>query len=361
MTPTTPAFDGLVMAALEQSPSRIPVILGPCGAGRTSILHRIRKHLGESACQYVALEQVVSTPERFLNALTGQSPFGWVPGGTGADGPEAAYRGVRECFDQARAPGGAPATFLLDEALELRGFENFPGLRRVMADTLSSLADSPNRFVLTSRFVSRALTLLGNGSDRFVVMHAPAVSGPALAADLLRLPGVRLDTAEDFSRVIVALSDGRVAYAYAIVGALGQAGVCAEDPVSAFAALLSPGGALAIRCRDSYEFRLYRARGYGALKAILGILSEEEPLTLTEISQRMHRTPGSTKDYIGWLENVDLVAVHRKRYSFADPVLRLWVRLHTACDAPNDDRVSEEVQRYALTRLSGSEPRDTTS
>ena len=34
---------------------------------------------------------------------------------------------------------------------------------------------------------------------------------------------------------------------------------------------------------------------------------EEEPLTLTEISLRLRRTPGSTKDYLSWLEDVDLV------------------------------------------------------
>ncbi len=63
------------------------------------------------------------------------------------------------------------------------------------------------------------------------------------------------------------------------------------------------------QCGFCYELRLHRARGYGALKAILEILAEEEGLTLTEISQRLQRTPGSTKDYLSWLEDVDLVDV----------------------------------------------------
>ena len=45
------------------------------------------------------------------------------------------------------------------------------------------------------------------------------------------------------------------------------------DPVAALAALMAPTGRLAARCRESYEMRLQRARGYGALKAILGILA----------------------------------------------------------------------------------------
>ena len=48
----------------------------------------------------------------------------------------------------------------------------------------------------------------------------------------------------------------------------------AIDPVAALAALFAPDGRLTARCRESYEFRLHRARGYGALKAILGVLAE---------------------------------------------------------------------------------------
>ena len=90
-------------------------------------------------------------------------------------------------------------------------------------------------------------------------------------------------------------------------------------------------------CRYSYELRLHRARGYGALKAILDILAVEEPLTLTEISIRLKRTPGSTKDYLSWLEDVDLVASKQKRYSFTDPLLRLWVSLHCRPVPPSVD------------------------
>jgi DNA-binding IclR family transcriptional regulator len=93
--------------------------------------------------------------------------------------------------------------------------------------------------------------------------------------------------------------------------------------------------------------RLHRARGYGALKAILEILSEQEPLTLTDVAQRMGRTPGSTKDYLSWLEDVDLVAVHRKRYRYRDPLLRLWVRLHCHSAPPTVEMVDREVRQFA--------------
>ena len=105
------------------------------------------------------------------------------------------------------------------------------------------------------------------------------------------------------------------------------------------------------QCGFCYELRLHRARGYGALKAILEILAEEEGLTLTEISHRLQRTPGSTKDYLSWLEDVDLVSSLQKRYSFADPLLRVWVRLHCRPSAPSEDDLAREMHRYALPRL----------
>jgi hypothetical protein len=149
---------------------------------------------------------------------------------------------------------------------------------------------------------------------------------------------------------VQVLTDGRAAYVRAIGDAMAQMGPGA-DPITALTSLLSVGGALDRWCCFCYELRLHRARGYGALKAILDILADEEPLTLTEISLRLHRTPGSTKDYLSWLEDVDLVTSRQKKYTFTDPLLRLWVSLHCRPTPPTTDEVAREVQRYALARL----------
>jgi hypothetical protein len=123
------------------------------------------------------------------------------------------------------------------------------------------------------------------------------------------------------------------------------------DPVAALTDLLAPGGTLFASCRFCYELRLHRARGYGALKAILEVLAAEEPLTLTEVAHRLHRTPGSTKDYLSWLEDVDLVESRQKRYRFSDPLLRLWVRLHCRPAPIPDEDLAREVHAYAMGRL----------
>src|SRR6187455_1355786 len=354
MTGTPTGFDRRVQSALDATPSRIPVILGGCGTGRTSLLLRLRDRIGRSAAQYIDVERCATTPERFLTAVTSISPFRWHGGDTVPASAREAFDALLAFFDTARAPGGEPCTFLLDEILELRTFESFPGLRHVIRELIDALADSPNHFVLTTRYVARAHRLLRDATARFEVMHVTSLQ-PSDVTDVLApvfggYERMATDDRDYLGRAVQALTDGRVAYVRAIGNEMGQhAGT--SDPISALTALLSPDGALAQWCRFCYELRLHRARGYGALKAILDILAEEEGLTLTEISQRLQRTPGSTKDYLSWLEDVDLVVSRQKRYSYVDPMLRVWVRLHCRPMPPTDDEVAREVHHYALPRL----------
>jgi hypothetical protein len=221
-----------------------------------------------------------------------------------------------------------------------------------MRDLLEVLTDSPNRFVLTTRYVSRGQRWLREATARFEVMPMPTLD-PAAVQEALAASIDEQATPEDRDAVIAAahaLTTGRAAYVQAMADQLAEMGRGA-DPVSALTALLSPEGRLNHRCHANYELRLHRARGYGALKAILEILAETEPLTLTEISHRLQRTPGSTKDYLSWLEDVDLVQARQKRYTFTDPLLRLWVRLYCRPFPPSPDDVVREVQQYALARL----------
>jgi hypothetical protein len=375
MVPERPALERRVLAALEGSAGngpRIPVVLGGCGSGRTSLLLRLRDLIGRTQAQYIDVERVATTPERFLQAVREASPFpGLAAHGSGSGDPGArdAFDATLAFLDTARASGMAPATFLLDEFLELRTFESFPGLRSVLRDLLGAFASSGNRFVLTTRYAARAHRLLRDAPSQFEIINVAPLSAAEIRATL---PGTHADdhlraTAEteaeverhrdELARLVQALSDGRPSYARAIAEtATAIAPRGAADPVSALAALLAPGGQLAENCHFCYELRLHRARGYGALKAILEVLAQEEPLTLTEIAQRLRRTPGSTKDYLSWLEDVDLIVARQKRYSFADPMLRLWVRLHCHSVPPGDEDITRELHQYVMARLPHAEP-----
>ena len=280
-------------------------------------------------------------------------PAGDIPSGT-----RAAFDATLEFFATARTSGGQPITFFLDEFLELRTFESFPGLRRVLSDFIDCISLSGNRFVLTSRYSVRTLRLLRDRSARFEVIHMPPLSvedtidlvGPAAAAD-----------AQDADYVARSRAGPDRRPAGLRVRARRRARRRCANTAAAIrsarsSSLLAPDGRLSKQCSFCYELRLHRARGYGALKAILEILGEEEGLTLTEISLRLQRTPGSTKDYLSWLEDVDLVTSRQKRYSFSDPLLRVWVRLHCRPSAPSEDDVAREVHRYAMPRLPQHEP-----
>ena len=367
MIPERPSLERRVLAALDGSQGsgpRIPVLLGGCGSGRTSVLLRLRDLIGRASSQYIDIERIATTPERFLQSMRDASPFPAHPyGQDGATGPGAreAFDASLAFFDTARGPGNEPATFLLDEFLELRTFESFPGLRTVLRDLVGMLAASGNRFVLTTRYSARAHRLLRDAPSQFEIIHVAPLSPAEIRATVVsghETHGEEDDRLRDeLVQLVHALSDGRPAYARLITdtaAAMDARG--ASDPVSALAALLAPGGALSNACRFCYELRLHRARGYGALKAILDVLAEEEPLTLTEIALRLRRTPGSTKDYLSWLEDVDLIVSRQKRYSYADPMLRLWVRLHCRPTPPADEDIAREVHAYVLSHLPAAEP-----
>ena len=347
-----------ITAALEASPARIPVLLGGSGSGRSTLLQQMRDRVGRTSVQYVDVERTATTPERFLRAIVAASPF--PVSDASPQGPRAAFDAALAFFGRARTAASEPATFLLDEFLELRTFESFPGLRQVLNNLVDGLAASGNRFVLTSRYVARALRLLRDRTARFEVIHMPPLS----VEDTLDILGPTTvggahdaHEADQLARTVQALADGRPAYTRALTDELAAmrdqpgTGNGVNDPIGALAAVLAPEGRLAKQCGFCYELRLHRARGYGALKAILEILADEEGLTLTDISHRLQRTPGSTKDYLSWLEDVDLVTSRQKRYNFTDPLLRVWVRLHCRASAPTEDDLAREVHRYALPRL----------
>ena len=346
-----------VRAALDATPARIPVVIGGCGTGRSTLLQRIQDELGVNVCQYINAESVALTPEGLLHAIIDGSdyvlPSTNSPALNSRQSPRTSFNALLEFFNHEHRRNGPTPTFLIDEVLDIRTLESFPGLRGVMRELFESLAESPNRFVLTSRFVNRTLRSLKDLSGQFEVIQLPPLTASEAITSLERY-GVGQTAGErsDIGRMVHALTDGRAAYVSLLTSALAATnGASGGDPVSSLTGQMAPGTSLWWRCRFSYELRLHRARGYGSLKGILAILAHDEPQTLTEIANKLGRTPGSTKDYLSWLEDVDLVQSRQKRYSYTDPILRLWVRLHAQSKPPTEMDLAREVQEYAVQRL----------
>ncbi len=345
-----PNVEHRVITSLDAG--RIPVLLGGCGSGRTSLLLRLAQVLGADRSQYLDIAAAATTPERCYAAIMACSRVtadGLPPAVSSA---RAGFEAVMDFFDRA---GGGHATFLLDEFLDVRTFESFPGLRHVQRELVTRLAESPSRFVLASRFTTRVHRLLRDAPSRFEVIHVPPFETADVQAMTGKIDGGNRQAVEGVAPAVTALAAGSPFAAHALLSALTSM-TGAGDPVAALAASFAPDGALTARCRECYELRLHRARGYGALKAILGVLAETEPLNLTEISHQLRRTPGSTKDYLSWLEDVDLITVRGKRYSFTDPLVRLYVRLYGRPVLPTDDDIVREVGTYAKTRLPPTTP-----
>ena len=253
-----------VLASLDAAPSRVPVVLGGCGTGRTTLLHGVADRLGRTSCQYVDVERAASTPERFYHAVVSSSPF--VDPGV-ARGEITTPSSARDAFDRtlafcqrARTPDGQPATFLLDEVLELRTFENFPGLRQVLRELVQAVADSPNRFMCSSRYVARAHRVLRDAAARFEVVHLPPLAVADVAAMLPPGEGMSAPDRDDLAATIHALADGRAAYVRAIGDMTASMSQRGGDPISAMTALLTSDGTLTAWCGYRYEIRLHRAR-----------------------------------------------------------------------------------------------------
>lgn len=341
-----------VLAVLASPTPGIPLLIGGCSAGRTHALHAVLARLdSDTTPVYLDVERLATTPEQCYRSLLRHvrvpedTPS--LPAPASLSSPRAAFDAVLALLTTARAASGRRFTFLLDEVLDLRTFENFPGLKALMTETGAAIAASENRFVLATRFRQRGVRLASSWPRISAVMLDDAtMADDGRVADAL----AGLDPLEQ--QQVLALTGGRLGYGVLVSDALRQArrhGVA--DAVGALTEQMLGGSALERRLRLSYEVRLQRARGYGALRAILDVLAEQQPLTLTQIAQRLHRTPGSTKDYLSWMLDVDLLTVDRKRYTVTDPLLRVWVRLNNGADAPSDAQVARETQRYACERL----------
>src|SRR4051794_34106468 len=102
-----------IAAALDASPSRIPVLLGGCGTGRTTLLQQLSDRASPGTTQYIDVERTATTPERFLRAVAGGSPF--PSHDVEASGARSAFDAALAFFARARTGSSEAATFLLDE------------------------------------------------------------------------------------------------------------------------------------------------------------------------------------------------------------------------------------------------------
>ena len=224
MIPERPALERRVLEALDVNATgtgpaggRIPVVLGGCGTGRTSLLLRLRDLLGRNAAQYVDVERMPRrrSASSARSANRRRSLRRHRRSCRRRSRPRESFTAALAFLSQARGTTGGPVTFLLDEFLELRTFES-PGLRSVLRDLVAALGASQNRFVLTTRYTARAHRLLRDAPSRFEIPVTP-LSAAEVRATLPADGAAGVDeedhARDDLGRLVHALSDGRPSYA----------------------------------------------------------------------------------------------------------------------------------------------------
>ena len=160
MIPERPALERRVLEALDdrrrqrdRAAGRIPVVLGGCGTGRTSLLLRLRDLLGRNAAQYLDVERIATTPERFLSRCASRRRSRAVAARAG-NGRARAARGVRRVAGVPRQrarhrPAGRRRSCSTSSSSCGRSRAS-RACARVLRDLVAALASSANRFVLTS-------------------------------------------------------------------------------------------------------------------------------------------------------------------------------------------------------------------
>jgi hypothetical protein len=204
--------------------------------------------------------------------------------------------------------GGRPVALLLDEATEIRSLAYFKGLREVAEPFAAALRARRRGTLLATSFPTLAA--------RLFAFEAREV-GPLEASALTPWAGSATDE-------ILRLSRGWARHARILLEALPSH----ADLRAAWVAEMSPGGRLETGCRATYESLLLRSRGYGVSKALLAMIAHEEGRNLTALYRQLGRSPGATRDYLGWLLGVDAVKMVGKRYYFVDGLVACWLRLY---------------------------------
>jgi hypothetical protein len=325
----------LTAPLIERVRSGAPLLLaGPPGAGKTTLLQTIAAALTREGYAVVSLDLMgaASSPERFVQAALGSLPAERFASrmsdaleirrlsAAGRTHGAAAVQALFELWASLDEAGGRPVALLLDEATEIRSLAYFAGLREVAKPFAQALRARRRGTLLATSFPTQAAKLLD-----FEQFDVPPLQAAALAPFVP--PGV--------ARQVLQVSFGWPRYARILLEALEAR----PDVADAWAHEMAPGERLETACRATYESLLLRSRGYGISKALLAMIAHTEGRNLTSIYREIGRSPGATRDYLGWLMGVDAVRMVKKRYYYVDGLLRHWIRLYGRGRLPSPSEI----------------------
>jgi AAA+ ATPase superfamily predicted ATPase len=250
---------------------------------------------------------------------------------------------------------------MLDEFQTIHALANFPEAKDVVAVFRAHLErHSSCGYVVAGSAISVMEHLLAHTSPLFARFERMALA-PLGREDTRELVSKLLSPAdvEDVaatSAEVQRLTGGHPFYIAALCERLRRWRLLQDLPLTPAAVkeafvweVLSPEGRIYDFCRYIYDISIQRARGYGALIAILQLLAQEEGLIIAEVARRQKVTAATARDYLRWLQEVDLIVERDGRHYYRDPVLRFWVASVTMgieLAGPPRREVLEEMVRH---------------
>ncbi len=250
---------------------------------------------------------------------------------------------------------------MLDEFQTIQALANFPDTKDIVAVFRAHLERHTScGYILAGSAISVMERMLAHTSPLFALFErlilAPLDKGDTRLLVTKLLPAADVGNIPAVSAEIQRLTGGHPFYIQALCNRLRRWHFSQDRPLTPAMAkeafvweVLSPEGRLYDFCRYVYDVSIQRARGYGALIAILQLLAAEDGLTIAQVARRQKVTPATARDYLRWLKEVDLIVERAGGHYYRDPVLRFWVSnvtMGVELAGPPRQEILEEMVRH---------------
>lgn len=230
---------------------------------------------------------------------------------------------------------GCKFMLIFDEFQEIETLSNFQDSQNVVALFRATMQNqSHTLYILAGSAITAMTGLIADHRSPLFVHFSQMPITPFVPQDTTALATKLLgsEPTEDVALTIHRLTGGHPFYTTALSERLRRLVETRRWTLDADAVqrafiieTLSSAGRIYSFCRYVYDLSLQKARGYGSLKATLQVLASEEGLTSSQVARELRVTPGSARDYLKWLQDVDLVIERERVFFFQDPVMRYWV------------------------------------
>jgi hypothetical protein len=397
-------FDAL-LEVLAQSRRRHLALLGLRRIGKTMLLDEVRRRHPEAAIAYLALDEVVSTPEEFARALAGEilgvavvrRGIALLPGST-ADALRAAARALDPHVlaaieallrllrpDEVDSYGALlaaamrfpavvsealdlPLVLMLDEFQEITRLRAFPNTDNLLG-TIRAALDRRGKvaYVVAGSRVTALRALLTDGESplftRFEQLDLLPFAEDATHDLATRIwEGDGLTAEPDAATRLHRLTGGWPFYVQAVAARAAQLTRARGQPLTAeliddafWQELVGRAAAVGQQCRYLLDtaLRSELAGGDGmrnTVEAVLRHVARGRTGSRTEVARglRRHHAPAQVYRAINRLIDTDFLREEGGRLMMPDPVFALWLALEPARRQPEGTLADARAQQRLL-------------